>query len=316
MYLIDNIIERVFSEDKEKLSILIGQQSKPWYVKMMCATGHNFYAIPELYMDIQKSIEKDQMPANLKFVESMSHTPVRSIDAIVSLGRGDSWERCRRISSAYHIPMITVDFASSEAGVYMPIGASVDDKSKINNRGGFLSVAMTPRINASWQDSTKIITSVIPPYAKKSEVSGNKILVDEHLPKQFIEMMPVKITEDRFTISTQDAGIYIHLWTGINNLMMDCMASRIPVVIPNDPLFIKEYKDFIDLQSVVVVEEDIFRSMKDPDIVKKIKSFGPINQILDNAERIADKLQSKDKFIEDWNKVLRYCANSTYIRGI
>lgn len=315
MYLMDNIIERVFSEDKEKLSILIAQESKPWYVKMMCGTGHNFYAIPELYMDIQKSIEKDQMPSNLKFVESMSHTSVRSIDAIVSLGRGDSWDRCRRISSAYHIPMITVDFASSDAGLYMPLGAAVE-KEKINNRGGFLSVAMTTRINVSWQDSTKIITSVIPPYGKRSEASGNKILLEENLPKQFTDMIPVQISEKRFTQSIKEAGIYIHLWTGINSTMIDCMLSRIPVVIPNDPLFIKEYKDFIDLQSLVVIEEEIFQAMKDNQIVNKIKSFAPINQILDNAERIADKLQSKDKFIKDWNKVLRYCANSTYIRGI
>jgi hypothetical protein len=308
MYTIRNIIETASGKTKEKLDVLIINEFDDSYVETLCLTNHNFYLIQNL-QDLAQQWSSQTKPNNLSFVPSLNE--LGNIDCIVCFNRGNSYNIAKNISSQFHVNLINVDFASSQVIFPSPVNAKVNiTLQDAISRQGVISVGTMKLITSSWANQKSGFQVTIPHYYDKFEPSSRaKILIDPNIPQDTINSLPVQLTPDIYTTDKNEACAYLHLWTHVNKLAIDCMASEIPVVCLNSP----DIQDLSLNRACIVVPE--IKDLGVAQFRERVLQLADQHSIKANAKRYVEMVHDNNFFLECWDRLFRYASNLTYLRG-
>lgn len=307
MYTIENVVNSVTRQNKP-LSILLFTDAYDDSISLLCETGHNFYLVCEANNVWQWDIPA--RPPNLTVATTMNSLNKRSFDFSIVWGRASNFDKGYNISSAGHIPVIVIDMASSFSKLPMPFftSATIDHPEAMFQRSGIVSVGITEIITKSWYSNyTKFSTTISLPSRPFNTTSKDKILIDRTLPQEYLNKVPIDISN--FTFDPQEAQLYLHLWQTVTPLMLNCMASKVPVVTFNSI----EFKDIIDNKACVLIEN--IGDVANPTFVTEIESFISNANIIDNAYTYTLQQNTIENFVQQWNRVLDYASNHFYLRG-
>lgn len=207
MYLIENIIRSATrNTSKDKLSIFIINNMYDDYIHLICKTGHDFYILPDPNVPQWGS---NQKPINLTIYNSLAEVKNRYFDFILIFDKYLSYHKAIQFSHMYHLPILYINIGGSEDGK-KPFFTMINGN---KGTGGILASLFHYKLPG--QTFTKTINQ-------------QKILLDGMLHPQYIESLPLNTS--MITFNKTEAAAYLHLWECITPLMLDCMASNIPVI--------------------------------------------------------------------------------------
>jgi len=303
MYTIENIIRTLDRKPEDKLNIILVSDNYDDYVERLCETGHDFYIIDAPW-------HRDNRPANLNIVSNGSN--LKGMDFIIVFNRAQLYESAGGMSGMWHLPLIVVDCASPMSKVQIPFftTVNVNDEHMMTSRAGMVSVGTTQFITDSWlSPRTRFSTTIpIPHIQIDIEPNPTKVLIDKQLPQQYLESLPIEFVNERFTTAKEEAGIYLHLLQTVTPLMVDCMASKIPVVTFQSI----EFNEIIEKHACIIMTD--IAQAKQSTFVTGIRGLSHLPQVLDNAyDLVIDN--TIDKFVSKWNRILNYTAQQFYLRG-
>ena len=308
MYTIRNIIETASGKTKEKLDVLIVNEFDDSYVETLCLTNHNFYLLTNL-QDLPEQWNSQTKPNNLNFVNSLNE--LGNIDCVVCFNRGNAYNVANNISSQFHVNLISVDFASSQLIFPSPVNAKVNiTVQEAIARQGVISVGTTKLVTSSWANQKTGFQVTIPHYYNKFEpTSRMKILVDPNIPQDTINTLPVQLTPDIYTTDKNEACAYLHLWTHVNKLAVDCMASNIPVVCLDSP----DIRDFSVNRACIVVPD--MKDLAADQFRERVLQLAEEHGITANAKNYVEVVHDNEFFLECWDRLFHYASNLMYLRG-
>ena len=124
-----------------KLNVLTTTE-EPDYLRRLCNTGHNFYAIPS-----QNSKQwVGPIPSNLVFLPSNHEMPLYiDFNLMVLNSRLESYDNLFNIASFWHLPTILVDYHKSDTLNINPIHYNT-----IRNRQADIYVFVDEEVRDSW----------------------------------------------------------------------------------------------------------------------------------------------------------------------
>lgn len=307
MYTIRNIIESASENTKQKLDVLIVNEFDDSYVESLCLTNHNFYML-ESIDDMPKQWNSETKPYNLNIVRSLSE--IRSLDCIVCFNRGNAFNVADKISSVYHVNLINVDFASSQLIFPSPINSQVNiEINEAIARQGAITVGISKNVTASWVNQLTGFSITIPHYYDRFESVRTKILIDPNIPQETLSTLPIQLDSSTFTTNKNEACAYMHLWTNQNKLMIDCLASSIPVMCLDSP----DMKDFALNKACIILPS--IEQLNIPNLKEQLMSVAESNNIATFGLNYIEKVHDNSFFLECWDKLFRYASNLMYLRG-
>ncbi len=309
MYTIENIINTTITDEYKRQSILIINEGHERYIEKLCKTPHDFYLI-EGIVDTQQWTFQDK-PNNLH-IQHQSYSDVKSIDLIITFNRAGLYEKAQEVSKSLHVPVVIVDMASSISKVPVPFFANtnITNSDIMIGRSGIVSVGCNPFITKSWlSNTTGFGTTIQLPYQEIDRSRAvNKILLDTILPEKYISSLPITVNDELFTIEPMEASAYLHLWQNITPLMIDCMASNIPVITFKS----QEFNEIIEKEACILIDD--INIVAQPGFLSEILRFDSITEIVDNAKKFTEEF-TLDNFIDEWNSIFNYTQNHFYTRG-
>jgi hypothetical protein len=308
MYTIRNITEAASGKEKDKLDVLIINEFDDSYVESLCLTNHNFYLMQNI-KDLPQQWNSQTKPHNLNIVANYSE--IRHVDCIVCFNRGNAYNIASNISAQFHVNLINVDFASSQLIFPSPINAKINiPLQEAVTRQGVISVGTSKHVTASWANQRSGFQITIPHYYEKFEPTNrSKILIDPNIPQDTLTTLPVQLSPEDYTTDKNEAGSYLHLWTHVNKLAIDCMASDIPVVCLDSP----DIKDLAFNRACIVLPD--LEHLKLEYFKEKVLQLADQHGIKINAKKYIEKVHDNDFFLECWDKLFRYASNLMYLRG-
>ena len=242
MYTINNIVQSALRKSDDRLSILVLNEHYDDYIKRFEYLDHDFYLANDMY-----GVPQWASPLgfnNIHIANRLQDHCLSHIDAIVVFNRAGLWERAKQLSDTWHIPLIVIDITCSANHVPLPFFATVavNNPPQLFQRNGHVSVGITEDVANSWQSPYQSLSMHIPiaPMPIQRKENADKILIDTSLPQEYIDSLPFVASPDKFTTDPTEAKIYLHLWRNVTPLMIDCMASDIPVITMSD-------QDFVDI---------------------------------------------------------------------
>lgn len=307
MYAIRNVIESASNNSKEKLDILIINEFHDNYIKSLCLTGHNFYLL-ENNKDLMLQWTSEYKPQNLSIVKSLND--IRTLDCIVCFNRGQSFVFAETISNYYHVNVISIDSASSQLILPSPINTTVnvtlEDAVK---RQGVISVGTTKHITQSWINNLTGFPITIPHYYDKFESNNSKILIDDNIPQEILKNLPFNLSSENYTVNKSEACVYLHLWTHINKLMIDCLASKIPVACIDSPDI-----RYISANRACIIIPKI-EDLAAPQIKEAMLNAAEQGKVADHGMQYVKQVHDNQFFLKCWDKLFYQASNLTYLRG-
>lgn len=314
MFAVENVIRSATRKAKDIKNILIVNEMQDYYINDMCQSlrNNNFYIIQGLLETNQWSL--GQKPFNLNVLNDDQQELPSTLDFIICTGRGMAYEQAMNLSKLWHLPLIVLDVVNSKTKVPVPLGitANILEQNMLLQRNGFINVSTSESIKESWINNNQGMSLTIEPYAKRFEHAlpqNGKILIDKTLPSQFINELPFNLNKQIFTTEKAEACIYIHLWQHITPLVLDCMASEIPVVCIEQP----ELQEFIDKKSIITLPDVI--QFGNPNLIKEIFNNPNTKTVINNA-MILSSSYTKTKFVDQWSNLFAFANNLCYYRGV
>ena len=312
MYTVDNIVESALRTSGDELSILIINEGFDDYIERLTdGSYHNFYLVEDIYKE--KQWTSKSFPVNLKMQKRIQEIGIKNFDLIIVFNRAAAYSRATELSRTWHIPLIVIDHASSATKAPVPFFANIniENPEAMFNHNGIVSVGVTDQVTKSWHSPSQGFGISIPVPAKKYNVNimaNSQILIDSDLPEAYIKSLSIDINPRLFTVKPEEATIYLHLWKNVTPLMIDCMASGIPVVTFQSP----DFADIINSQSCVLIED--ITPVDKPSFLEEIKEFNKLPTIIENAKKQVAS-HTKEDFNTTWSQVLEYVSNNFYMRG-
>lgn len=304
-----NTIARSAEKDRD-LNILLFNDSCVEYVKSFyCLENVNFYLFENRFKS-SRWINSIPLPENVSIIRR--NESIKDIDAIVSFNRGVSYEESKMLSDHLHLPIVVVDFASSQTLIPFPFfsTSNVNNREQVFARSGNISVGINEGVTNSWSSpyhNASITIKPLSPVVSFYTHPRKKVLVSKSIPEDFIKELPQNLFSGiEITKNIQEAGVYFNLWTNLDEDTITCMNNEIPVVsfqtseIPKDCYFL--------------VNQDNVNTT-----LKQILS-GQLSQeqsaIIDNTKKAAKEYAdtSLEDFKRGWNSVFNFIKNTTYIR--
>ena len=298
MYPIENIIRKLNYKADQRLNILLANDADENYISRLCELPHNFYLIEPKW-------EFSTVPPNLKLFTQGE----RAFDLAIAFDRVNGYQKGLQICNASHLPLIVVDMASLMLKVPRPFFTNVNVKPDVEllQFCGNVSVGSTSSISESWNSQFTNLSTTISIPATPFVSNGSKILLDESLPKPYIGTLPIKI-DDRFTTNKEEVAAYLHLWQSPTPLMIDAMASRLPVITFRGP----DMTEIMEARACIVVKD--IKHISDPKFLEQLLTIDHLQEVLDNAQNFV-KDNTYETFITKWRRVLQYTSRQIYIRG-
>jgi hypothetical protein len=307
MYPINNVIESALRKPTDRLSLLILNEGYDQYIERLAEIDHDFYIVNELY-NVPQWVSKT-LPANVTRVTRTHELGLTKLDGIIVFNRAGLYEKAYQISKAWHIPLVVIDYASSVSKVPLPFFANVNinNVQEMFNRNGSVTVGLTDDITKSWYSQYQNLSLTIPIPAKKIDRKPQgKILVDSFLPEAYIQSLPINF-DQKFTTKPEEADIYLHLWQNITPLMIDCMASEIPVVTFQS----QDFAEIINSQACVLIQD--LSVVEQSTFLTEMLQFPKLETIKQNALKYTEP-NTKNNFEQTWSQVFNHLASNYYIR--
>ena len=311
MYTINNIVQSALRKSDDRLSILVLNEHYDDYIKRFEYLDHDFYLANDMY-----GVPQWASPLgfnNIHIANRLQDHCLSHIDAIVVFNRAGLWERAKQLSDTWHIPLIVIDITCSANHVPLPFFATVavNNPPQLFQRNGHVSVGITEDVANSWQSPYQSLSMHIPiaPMPIQRKENADKILIDTSLPQEYIDSLPFVASPDKFTTDPTEAKIYLHLWRNVTPLMIDCMASDIPVITMSD----QDFVDIINKQACVLIQD--LQIVGQTTFLEEIAGFPQLGKITERAKEYANQT-NMEEFKNSWESVLRYATNNAYVRGI
>lgn len=310
MYIMENIIQKTISDNNRKLSILIVNQDNEDYIYNLSKLEHNFYIITEYSINWKY----DFLPNNLFFINNIKDIGIKTIDCIIVFDRFNTYEKASLISKNLHVPLIVVDYASSILKTPTPffVNSKFNEENIAYLRNGNISVGMSDFVTKSWHSHIQYFgTTIIPVTETIVSKNKEKILIDTWLSPDYVKNLPIKIDNEKYTTNPENAIMYLHLWKNINPLMMQCMASEIPVITFNS----EDFNEIINEEACVLLQD--IDMLNKSYFIKYILQFVEKQNITVNAKNYLNKrINEENNFLKSWNNLLNYVSNMYYLRGL
>jgi|GEM_PF-3264061 len=312
MFAIENIIRNASSEEKEKLTILLVNETMDEYCSMLAnSLPHDFYLVTGIANFPQWGTESK--PSNIHIVDFMHEIPSRHVDAIIVFNRGAMYERAENASRNLHVPLIVVDFASSITKVPCPLHATLNlpNPEVLYGRSGDACVANSKDVSRSWISQIPCLSVEInyPGRTIQKDQDANFILLDNTLPKQSVEGLGVNVNNGLYTNVIEKASMYLYLWHNKNTMLYDCMRNRIPVIVPKGS---QDLGDLASQQLCLVVESPTM--FNDPANYEQVLKFDGLPQLVENAYNYVSKF-TEEEFGNKWNNLLGHVCNKGFVRN-
>ena len=175
------------------------------------------------------------------------------------------------------------------------------------HRNGDAAVGMNGYITRSWisESSSLSLDIPYPPNQIKTE-NPDKILLDTKLPPDYMKQVGI-IDNGIYTTDPQDAVIYLHLWQNITPLMLDCMASEIPVVTLRSP----DIQPVMEKESCILIDE--IKMFNNQQNLTQILKFESLPSVVNNAKEYVSGFNAND-FEKKWSNVLNHICNKCFMR--
>jgi hypothetical protein len=304
-----NSITRSAQKDK-KLNVLLFNDSYTSYVFSLgyCFNDINFYLFENRFQT-SRWIRSWARPSNVEIIKS-NESPI-DIDAIIAFSRGRSYEEAMSISNYLHVPVILIDFASSEMMTPIPFFANsnVTDRETLLKRSGNITIGINEYVSSSWETPFQKVAMTIKPLAPVLNVNptASKVLIPRSVPDEYIEGLPANILAGiEITKDSEEAGVYLNLWQNLDEDAITCMANEIPVVSFATSEIPKECYFLVNEQNV----NDTLRQFLNGGFSQE--QLAAIN----NTKKIAKEYvsTSQEDFKNSWQNVFRFIENTPYIR--
>lgn len=308
MLVVQNIIRSAVRKKDEKLHILVFHDMYHEYIYKLSELNHTFY-IPQDFCP-QNKITHDTKPKNIVLLNSLMKTVSPYFDAIVVFNRFGVYEKAKNLALGMHIPLIIIDFAHFNTKAAIPFFSyfQLPNPENFINHTGDIHVGISKIISDSWSLNQRNIGTAIgyPPNLIKTVREG-KILIDNMIPKQYIDTLPFKLDSKVFTFNPEEASLYLHLWQCPTTLLYDCMLSKIPVVtFPSIDL-----SDIISDKACITIKE--MRDVMHPRFLHEIFNLPQLEEIKSTAYNTV-KNNSIESFKNSWTNVFNFVTNGPYIR--
>lgn len=304
-----NSITRSAQKDK-KLNVLLFNDSYTSYVFSLgyCFNDINFYLFENRFQT-SRWIRSWARPNNVEIIKS-NESPI-DVDAIIAFSRGRSYEEAMSISNYLHVPVILIDFASSEMMTPIPFFANsnVTDRETLLKRSGNITIGINEYVSSSWETPFQKVAMTIKPLAPVLNVNptASKVLIPRSVPDEYIEGLPANILAGiEITKDSEEAGVYLNLWQNLDEDAITCMANEIPVVSFATSEIPKECYFLVNEQNV----NDTLRQFLNGGFSQE--QLTAIN----NTKKIAKEYvsTSQEDFKNSWQNVFRFIENTPYIR--
>ena len=313
MYLAQNVIRSAIRESEDPLNILVINDLSYDYLERLalCFPQHKFFMVQSICKD-NNQWDRPIACENLKYYVDFHELDDTYFDVIICFNRLEAFSIANNISNMYHIPLINIDFASAHTRYPVPFGANLTTQDSYINNRGIVSVGSTDFITGSWKvHNSKIGATIGLPYKIfNKNPNAYKILVDKTLPQEFYDGLPINFDENLFTSDINEAAIYCHFLPNPTCLLLDCIASEIPIVSFNS-VDLNEY-----LQEKFLIIIDNVSKLSHPNFAIEVKKFMESNNTLQNAKKYVEEHNKEINFKNKWNNILTYCSNTFYQRGI
>lgn len=312
MFAIENIVRNASSDGKEKLSILIINETNDDYCEALAnSLPHDFYIVRGIAEHPQWG--RQTKPSNLHILDFVYQIPSRYIDLVVVFNRGQMYEKAINVSNSLHVPLVVIDFVSSLTKVPCPIGASLNlpDPNMLYLRNGDAAVGNTRAVCRSWVSNIPSMSIEInyPGKVVQKSQDSRFILLDPALPRSSVDALGINVNTGLYTNDIKDACMYLHLWHNQTSMMFDCMKNRIPIISVKGA---NDMGELVSQQLCVVVESpNIFNDISNYDNILKFES---LPQIVENAYNYVSKFTEED-FGNKWNNLLGHVCNKGFVRN-
>ena len=314
---VHNILRSVYrlnDPSHDKMNIITICRNTEKYIKLMCATGHNFYLIDTHPWN--SLIEKQ--PDNVYILNP--HSP--PIDCIVCYDRAEQYGEAQHISSLLHIPIILVDLCSEALVRPHHILENLQLRNPQDlHRHPTLRVCSTPEIQRSW-NATDSPSHTIPigvdldtlPILGKPEqtiISIDNNVVGEvgaHLASLIGERYPLVPTDhdNPANKTVLDSKYFVNTQQTVTVKLLEAMAANNVVLTlrnPDTESLIEHLVTGILLDKLEEIPQHIKNLEDSPEARLKIAKAARQKILADHT---------LDPFISNWTKALDIVRASIY----
>lgn len=309
MYAIENIIRNASANKGDKLNILVFNEFNDSYIcEMADNSDHEFFIVKSFCEHNQwNSVEK---PSNLSIINNYAEYHNRNIDVAISFNRGNTTSRAYSITNMLHIPLVVIDFTSSQIRFPHPIGSNINkdavDAAKLS---GEFSVGISEFVTKSWYSSVPSIGMNISYAGKKYDMNGaGKILIDSNLDRTYLQQTGIRFENHPYTFDIKEASAYLHLWKNQNSLIFDCMLNRIPVLVSRSDDLSELFGNNLCL---VLDDPQYFNNRTN---YESFFSNESVKMTVENAYQYITSID-RTKFMEEWNNILSHVSNKCFVRN-
>lgn len=316
---IEKIIENAIADNLDRrLNILIINEYEDDYVNSLCSSlNHNFYLFNNLNGKPQW-FNPQIKPYNLNFIADINDIKCKFLDLILTFRRTESYDLAKKISMQLNINLVCIDDCSSTLChrrlFKTPKQFATEESIK---KHGLINIHHNDLVMRSWTYGQESINMIIPPpIPQKIDVKNPlAIFVDPKIPDPYLSR--IGLNKEFITKDINQAKIYLHLFNNIDNLLLTCMNSSIPVIIPN---FSKE--DFFDLEYllkngiIIGLPDELPNVIEDYDTCKHIYELAIQKNVIEKAKDFVNNYCCEiNTFARLWENALRYASETNYIRG-
>jgi hypothetical protein len=316
---IEKIIENAIADNIErKLNILIINQYEDDYIKNLCNnSNHNFYLFKSLEGGPQW-FNPQIKPYNLNFITDLNNLKCKFIDLVLTFRRNESYDIGRKISNQLNINLISIDDCSSISVGRKLFGTPNEfSKQESIKKHGLVNVHTNELIMNSWMYGQESINMIIPNLIpEKIDVKNpSSIFVDPKIPDIYLSR--IGLNKEFITKDINKAKVYLHLFNNIDHLLLTCMRSSIPVIIPNltkEECFDLEY--LLKNAIIIGLPNDLPKVIVAHQTCDAIYHLAVEKNVIKNAENFVDNYCcGQEKFKTSWENIFRYASETNYIRG-
>lgn len=312
MFPIENIIRNASAGEKEKLSILVVNETNDDYCEMLANNlPHDFYLVRSL-VDFPQWGKQDK-PSNIHLLDFVNQIRTRYIDLVIVFNRGAMYEKATQVANSLHVPLIVIDFATSQTKVPCPLGATLNlpDPQMLYTRNGDAAVGHSRFVCRSWVSNIPSLSVEINYPGRTIEKSKDDrfVLIDTTLPEHSVRSLGINPNNGLYTNKIEDAAMYLYLWHNQNTTLFDCMKNRIPVVVPQGA---QDIGELVNQQLCLVVESPaIFNDVQN---YEKVLKFESVPQIVENAYNYVSQF-TEEEFGNKWDNLLGHVCNKGFVRN-
>lgn len=310
------IISASLRKREDRLNLLI-LPFDGHFEKMLCSLGHSCYCLVEysLYEPLLN------VPNNYIIVDNKHPIPIhKEFDYVIINDRIKQYKQGKKLSEAYHIPLIIVDHINPK-GVKRELLANIKETQK-----DILNVAVSELISESWNTNGFVIEYGLDEF-EQFDKNGNALIIGKFVKQDYQNIIAIlkdykhievygnnqglsnPIEHEDKLKKLAESSVFINLSTYPQTpfVMLEAMANGC-LIITNNYDGVKEViQDGVNgviAKNVIEFREYIDKALSDKSWVSKLGM---------RARETIKADFSLDRFKEDWEEAFNYFGDKKFI---